>query len=231
MPDVTARIDLVPFGFTPTESLIYEVMLTEGPGTGYTIARAAGLARANVYAALGGLVSKGAARMEEGRPRRFRPEPPHTLLGRLADRQGEALEQLGRSLESLTAPETPTLVELSSPRGAVQLMGHEIARATRRVALLAPPDGCLALAPHLRRAQSAGVALQLASTGPVPIAGITVELVTTPDWPGDPVVMVVDDQVAVIAARNGDRMSGHFGANPTFVAAALKSLDALREGR
>jgi hypothetical protein len=65
----------------------------------------------------------------------------------------------------------------------------------------------------------------------VPIAGITVELVTAPDWPGDPVVMVVDDQVAVIAARVGDRMSGHFGANPTFVAAALKSLDALREGR
>jgi sugar-specific transcriptional regulator TrmB len=51
------RIDLVPFGFTPTESLIYEVLLTEGPGTGYTIARAAGLARATVYAALEGLVS------------------------------------------------------------------------------------------------------------------------------------------------------------------------------
>jgi sugar-specific transcriptional regulator TrmB len=228
---VTARIDLVPFGYTPTESLIYEVMLTEGPGTGYTIARAAGLARANVYAALGGLVSKGAARMEEGRPRRFRPEPPHTLLGRLADQQGEALERLGRSLESLTAPETPTLVELTSARGAVQLMGHEIARATKSVSLLAPPDGCLALGPHLRRAQSTGVELVLASTGPVPLAGITVEQLTAVEWPGDPVLMVVDDTVAVIGARSGDRMSGHFGSSATFVAAARKSLEALREGR
>ena len=36
-----SRLDLTPFGFTPTESLIYEVLLTGGPGTGYTIARAA----------------------------------------------------------------------------------------------------------------------------------------------------------------------------------------------
>ena len=45
-------IDLTPFGFTPTESLVYEVLLRNGPGTGYAIARAAGLARANVYLSL-----------------------------------------------------------------------------------------------------------------------------------------------------------------------------------
>ena len=45
---MVGAIDLTPFGFTPTESLIYEVLLRGGPGTGYTIARAAGLARANV---------------------------------------------------------------------------------------------------------------------------------------------------------------------------------------
>lgn len=53
------RIDLTPFGFTPTESLVYEVLLTGGPGTGYGIARSAGLARANAYSALEGLVSRG----------------------------------------------------------------------------------------------------------------------------------------------------------------------------
>ena len=40
---MAGRLDLTPFGFTPTEGLIYEVLLTGGPGTGYTIARAAGL--------------------------------------------------------------------------------------------------------------------------------------------------------------------------------------------
>ena len=76
---IMARIDLTHFGFTPTESLVYEVLLTGGPGTGYAIARSAGLARANAYSALEGLVSKGAARVDAGRPRRYRPEPPAAL--------------------------------------------------------------------------------------------------------------------------------------------------------
>ena len=44
-----AKLDLTPFGFTPTESAVYEVLLSAGPGTGYAIARSAGLARANAY--------------------------------------------------------------------------------------------------------------------------------------------------------------------------------------
>ncbi|MCH8838950.1 MAG: hypothetical protein IIA60_14340 [Candidatus Marinimicrobia bacterium] len=54
-------VDLTPFGFTPTESQVYQVLLEHGPGTGYAIARAANLARANAYSALAGLVAKGAA--------------------------------------------------------------------------------------------------------------------------------------------------------------------------
>lgn len=228
---MAGRLDLVPFGFTPTESLIYEVLLTEGPGTGYTIARAAGLARANVYAALEGLVSKGAARMEEGRPRRFRPEAPSTLLARVADRQGEALDRLGQALDTLNAPDTPTLVELASSRGAVQLMGHEIARATERVRLVAPPDGCLALAPHLRRAQAAGAEVDVMSTGEVPLGGIPVTVIATPEWPGEPVVLLVDGRAALVGGRQGDRFNGHFGSGPAFVAAASRALAALKEGR
>lgn len=228
---MAGRLDLVPFGFTPTEALIYEVLLTEGPGTGYTIARAAGLARANVYAALEGLVSKGAARMEEGRPRRFRPENPSTLLARLADRQGEALDRLSQALETLTVPDTPTLVELASSRGAVQLMGHEIARATSSVRMLAPPDGCLALVPHLRRAQTAGAAIEVSSTGDVPLGGIPVDRISAPAWPGEPVILVVDDRAALIGARHGDRFNGHFGSGPAFIAAAARTLSSLREDR
>ena len=222
------RLDLTAFGFTPTEGLIYEVLLTEGPGTGYTVARSAGLARANVYAALEGLVQKGAARMEEGRPRRFRPEPPSTLLARLADRQGDAMDRLGSQLAALTVPDTPTLVELSSARGAVQLMGHEIARAETRVALLAPPDGCLALLPHLRRAAASDVELLVISTGPTALGSIEVEVISRPEWPGEPVLLVVDNRGALIGARDGDRFNGHYGSGDAFVAAARHTLSALR---
>lgn len=228
---MAGRLDLTPFGFTPTEGLIYEVLLTGGPGTGYTIARAAGLARANVYAALEGLVAKGAARVEDGRPRQFRPEPPSTLLARLSDRQGEAMDRLGQALAELAVPATPTLVELASPRGAVQLMGHEIARAERSVELLAPPDGCLTLAPHLRRAASVGVTLEIASTATVPLGTLPMTVIPTPQWPGEPVLLVVDNRAALLGAREGDRFTGHWGSGAAFVAAVRTSLAALREGR
>jgi sugar-specific transcriptional regulator TrmB len=228
---MAGAVDLTPFGFTPTESLIYEVLLRGGPGTGYTIARAAGLARANVYAALEGLVGKGAARVGDGRPKQFRPEPPSTLLARLNERQGEAMDQLSAALATLAVPDTPTLVELASPRGAVQLMGHEIARAEKSVELIAPPDGCLSLAPHLRRAASVGVAIDVASTGPVPLGTIPVETIAAPDWPGEPVLLVVDRRAALIGSRSGDRFSGHWGTGAAFVAAAQRTCAALREGR
>src|ERR671924_212065 len=100
------RIDLTRFGFTPTESLVYEVLLTGGPRTGYAIAPSAGLARANAYSALEGLVTKGAARVDGGRPKRYRPEAPAALIARISTDHGQALEQLSRELDTVSVPET-----------------------------------------------------------------------------------------------------------------------------
>src|ERR687892_415108 len=108
------HIDLTPFGFTPTESLVYEVLLAGGPGTGYAIARSAGLARANAYSALEGLVTKGAARVDGGRPKRYRPETPAALIARISNDHGQALEQLSRELDAPPVPQTDTLVEVLS---------------------------------------------------------------------------------------------------------------------
>ena len=106
------RLDLTHFGFTPTEGLVYEVLLTGGPGTGYAIARSAGLARANAYSALEGLVTKGAARVEGGRPKRYRPETPAALIARISTDHGQALERLSSMLDSVSVPATPTVVEI-----------------------------------------------------------------------------------------------------------------------
>ena len=146
------RIDLTPFGFTPTESLVYEVLLTGGPGTGYAVARAAGLARANAYSALEALVQKGAARADAGRPRRYRPEPPAALVARIANRHGEALDVLGAQLHGVAVPASPSLVEIDSPRAALQLITHDVARAQESVEIFAPGDAYPLLAPALRRA-------------------------------------------------------------------------------
>ena len=224
-------LDLTTFGFTPTESLIYEVLLRGGPGTGYAVARAAGLARANAYGALEGLVQKGVARVEEGRPKRYRPEPPAALLARILDRQGQALDEVSRSLEEISVPETLTLVELSSARGALQIASREAARATSRILLHAPPDAYPPLTPSLRKAGGSGVALSLSATAPVelPFADVSVAAATT-EWPGQPFLMVVDGRSALLASREGDRVLGHWGTAPTLVAAATLAIGRLRGG-
>jgi sugar-specific transcriptional regulator TrmB len=220
------RIDLTHFGFTPTESLVYEVLLTSGPGTGYAIARSAGLARANAYSALEGLVAKGAARVEGGRPRQYRPEAPAGLIARIAHNHGLALDRLSTDLETIAVPSTPTVVEIESGRAVLQLITHDVARARRSVGLLAPPDAFPLLAPALRRPVSAGLPVSLWSTGPVDLGFASVELVSGDHgWPGMPIIAVVDDRSAILGFRQGNEVRGHWSTAPAFVAAARLALE------
>lgn len=214
-------LDLTPFGFTPTESLVYEVLLREGPGTGYGIARAAGLARANAYAALEGLVAKGGARIRpDERPRRFRPEPPEALVARILDHQARDLDHLRQSLDGVVVPSGDTLVEIHSGRGAIQLLAHDIARAKESVALFLPAEAWPLLGPALRKAGGSGVTLRLCAMRPVTLDVAQVTIATPPPaWPGEPVLAVIDQRVALLAARHGELVSGHWGTAPTLVAA------------
>jgi sugar-specific transcriptional regulator TrmB len=224
------RIDLTPFGFTPTESLVYEVLLTSGPGTGYAIARSAGLARANAYSALEGLVSKGAARVDPGRPKRYRPEAPAALIARISTSHGLALERLSGVLDAVAVPATPTLVEIESGRAVLQLITHEVARATVSVLLLAPGDAYPLLAPALRRPFSAGVPLTLCASSPIDLGFIDVEVLADSDrWPGMPILSVVDDRSAIMASRSGSEVRGHWSTAPAFVAGTRLALERLRE--
>ena len=223
-------LDLTPFGFTPTESLVYEALLTKGPGTGYAVARAANLARANAYSALEGLVAKGAARVGEERPKRYRPESPTTLVAKISNEQGSALEELSSALSHISAPSSQTLVEIESVRSVLRLLTHDIGRATSTVQLLAPAEAYPLLVPALRRTSSAQVTLTLSSTGAVELAFASVEQI--PDnhsWPGRPLVGVVDDRSAVIAGYQGESVSGHWSTATTFVAAARLTIDRLRQ--
>jgi sugar-specific transcriptional regulator TrmB len=227
-----ASLNLTHFGFTPTESLVYEVLLTKGPGTGYALARSAGLARANAYSALEGLVTKGAARVDGARPRQYRPEPPASLIARITNDHGQALERLSTDLRTILVPGTPTVVELSSSRAVLQLLTQNVARATVSVSLLAPADAFPLLAPALRRPVSAGLPVQLFSSGEVVLDFIGVETISqTHVWPGMPVIAVVDDTSAVIASRLENDVRGHWSAAPSFVAAARATLEHLRGAR
>ena len=222
-------IDLTPFGFTPTESKVYEVLLSGGPGTGYAVARNAGLARANAYSALEGLVAKGAARAEDAQPKVFRAEPPASVLARIANAQGKALDHLSRALDGFGAPATLSIVELSSPKGLLQLLTNEIGRAQRSVHLLAPTEAFPILTPALRRAASAGLDLDLrAPTGTqLPFAPVAT-IADDGRWPGLPLVGVFDERSAVIASREGPEVHGHWSSALPFVAAARLTFEHFR---
>jgi sugar-specific transcriptional regulator TrmB len=226
-------LDLVPFGFTPTESLVYEVLLTHGPGTGYAVGRAAGLARANAYSALEGLVTKGAARREDGRPRRYRPEPPSVLLARVVDQQSQAVTRLAAALEQVSVPASPTLTEVTSLRGVKQVLMLEFGRARKQVWALLPDDVWLALGPALRRAAGTGVRLHLYADRPVDGAApapVDVTPVVIGDrWPGRPLIAAVDLQLALLGAAEaeGDRVAGYLGTAPCLVAAATLVVQGL----
>lgn len=224
-------LDLTPFGFTPTESLVYGVLLTGGPGTGYAIARTAGLARANAYSALEGLVAKGAARVDGGRPKRYRPETPSAVIARISTEHGRALERLSSDLESISVPETPTLVEIDSGRAVLQLITRDVARAASSVALLLPADAYPLLAPALRRPYSTGVPLVLCATSPVDLGFAVVEVVAggARPWPGMPIISVVDDRTALMAGRQASEVHGHWSTGPAFVAGARLALEQFRQ--
>jgi sugar-specific transcriptional regulator TrmB len=225
-----ARIDLIHFGFTPTESLVYEVLLTGGPGTGYAIARSAGLARANAYSALEGLVSKGAARVDAGRPKRYRPESPTALIARISTDHGMAMERLSSDLDAISVPSTPTLVEIESGRAILQLITHDVARASISVSLLAPPDAFPILAPALRRPFSAGLPLALCATAPVDLGFAEVRVVSdSQGWPGMPIIAVVDERSAILASRSGGDVRGHWSTAPAFVAGARLAFERFLE--
>jgi sugar-specific transcriptional regulator TrmB len=219
-------LDLTSFGFTPTESLVYEVLLKTGAGTGYALAREAGLARANAYSALEGLVSKGAARVETGRPRRYRPEPPAGLIARIANNHGLALERLSNELENIPPASSPSVAEIESGRGVLQLLTQGVTRASRSVELLVPPDAYPLLAPALRRPYAANIPVSLWSTSPVDLDFAPVGVVAyQASWPGMPILAVFDSNSAIIAARNGSEVHGYWSSAPSFLAAARLSLE------
>jgi hypothetical protein len=71
--------------------------------------------------------------------------------------------------------------------------------------------------------------VELFSTARVDLDFISVEAVSPGHaWPGMPIIALVDDTSALIAARHGNDVHGHWSAAPAFVAAARLTLERFR---
>ncbi len=219
-------LDLTPFGFTPTESLVYATLLRLGPSTGYDAARGARLARANAYGALEGLVARGAATRTPppNRPARYRPTDPQSLVAHLATLQGEALDRLGRQLRDISRPGEPVVREVAGNRAVANLLMQLVARAERSV------EGVMALElwrptlPAWRRA-AARAQLKVRMRGGMPE--------DAPSWlepAGDTpnaTVLLIDEAHLVITSGDGDAVTGLWTSHPLILLLARRALQIL----
>jgi hypothetical protein len=111
----------------------------------------------------------------------------------------------------------------------LKLITHDVARAGASVTLLAPAEAYPLLAPALRRPYAAGIPIVLCATGPVSLDFADVEVIPGDNgWPGMPIISVVDERTAIMAARQGSDVQGHWSTSPAFVAGARLAFERFR---
>ena len=219
-----ATLDLTPFGFTATESRLYGTLLDLGPATGYAVARAARLARANAYGALDGLVARGGAIKTPGRPARYRPTDPASLLARLAAQQGEAIDRLSRALQDVRHPGDPETRSVEGARALANLVLQVVARAERRVEGIVAPDLFRAtLAAWRRAAERTTVELRFAGIVPAEAASFTATSVPE----GSPTLLLIDERQTVAATDENGQRIGIWSSHPAVAAMARAALSAI----
>jgi len=212
-----SAIDLTPFGFTATESQAYAALLRLGPSTGYAVAHATRVARANTYGALEGLVSRTAALRLAGRPARYRATDPAALIAQLAAQQGEALDRLSRSLRDAAGPSEPETRSVTGGRAVANLIMQVVARTERRAEGVLSAELLRPTLPAWRRAKERA-ALELRVAGDVPPEASPILSGTVS---GDlPTVLLIDDVQAVIVAGSGETAAGVWSSHPAVTALA-----------
>ena len=211
----------MPFGFTATESMVYSTLLRLGPATGYAVARAVRLARANAYGALDGLVSRGAAVRIPGRPMRYRPADPQALLAQITAAHGEALDRLSRALADAARSTEPETKTLAGARAVANVVLQLVARAERRVEGVLAAELWRATLPAWRRAAArAQVELRIAGDAPTEAPELVVG--TTP--PDHPTVLVIDNTQTLAAVGSADGLAAVWTSHPAIVALARRAL-------
>lgn len=215
------QLDLTPFGFTSTESQVYAALLKLGPSTGYAVAHAVRIARANTYGALEGLVARTAAIRLPGRPHKYRAADPQALIAQLAAEQGEALDRLSAGLSAASASVEPETRTVLGSRAVGNLILQLVARAERRAAGVLAAELLRPTLPAWRRARERA-AIELRVAGEVPA---DLQTLVTGDAPVDaPTALLIDDSQAVVVTGSGELATGLWTSHPAVVALVRATL-------
>jgi sugar-specific transcriptional regulator TrmB len=217
-------VDLTPFGFTPTESQVYGALLRLGPSTGYAVAHATRVARANTYGALEGLTGRAAAIRLPGRPARYRAVDPRALIAQLAAEQGEALDRLSQALRDASTPVEPENRVVAGARATANLVMQLVARAGQRVECVLAAELLRPSLPAWRRARERAT-LELRVAGEVP--GEAGTLVAGSVAPETPTILLIDEQHAVAASGAGEGVTAIWSSHPAILGVVRMALRSL----
>lgn len=98
-------------GLNGYEASAYVALTRRGRATGAEVARLAGVPRQRIYDVLDGLVGRGLATVEPGRPAHYTAVAPDTAIGLLVDTQRAALAELEEAAARAVALLTPAYRE------------------------------------------------------------------------------------------------------------------------
>lgn len=217
------------FGFTPTESRVYEALLRLGPSTGYAVARSAGLARANAYQALDGIVRRGAARKSATIPARYAALSPNAVVAEIERAFRRDLTTLQDHLRRLPA----------TAEGSVDVASHatweryrdavvRCVDAARQEVLAIGGPWEPALAAALTGAVARGLTVRAVWLGLPAPDGATVRAVDTAElrayWSGLPVAVVADRAHALCGVVHEPGVGGGIETSHAAVVPFLRHL-------
>jgi Sugar-specific transcriptional regulator TrmB len=228
----TPTVDLTPFGYTPTESAAYQALLLQGPSTGYGIAKTLGVARANAYQALDGLVAKGAASIAARSPTVYRATASNAVLASVSRSQARHLETLEHQLASLGGNGAPTTVPFEGDRELHSLVLRTAARHSGMVQVVAEARFLAGSVPVWRKRAADGHPTELRPIGdppedfplpylpPLDMDGVRRRFGAVP-------VIVSTSEATILASTQDDQLSGVWSSDPLFVGVTRSAVEGL----
>ena len=121
--------NLISFGLTRQEAVIYTTLLTHGGMTGYEVSKETGISRSNVYAGLSSLADKGAAYLIEGDSTKYLPVNVETFTKNVLTEMQEKAEYIKAHAPSQQIP-TDGYITIVGTRN-IQNKLHEMLKETR----------------------------------------------------------------------------------------------------
>lgn len=158
--DVTTSRALQQLGFTEYEARAYEALVAGGELNGYALAKASGIPRANIYAAVGKLVQRGAAqRVERPAGVAYLAVEPSLLLHEMEAGQRQAMEHARAALARLSRERNPPVVLNLRDGEVLERAAQLIDASTTSLRIALQPSEAAQLASHLREARERHVVI------------------------------------------------------------------------